>query len=88
MHEAVIAYRSRAYRASVVSTWIAVTFDLISKMRELSLQGEAYAESACEELDRAIQSRDKPALQRFEDSLLERAEDQFEFLDIHQKALL
>lgn len=38
--EAIDAYRGGAYRSSIIATWIAVTFDIISKIRELAIQGE------------------------------------------------
>ena len=36
-NEAIVAYRSGAYRASVISTWIAICVDVIEKVRELSV---------------------------------------------------
>lgn len=41
--EATLCYRVGAYRAAIVSTWIAVVFDLIDKIRELSLAGDHAA---------------------------------------------
>jgi hypothetical protein len=41
--EAVTCYKSGAFRACITSTWIAVVFDLILKIRELSLSGDAEA---------------------------------------------
>ncbi|SDA73918.1 MULTISPECIES: hypothetical protein [unclassified Janthinobacterium] len=41
--EAILCYRAGAYRATIVSVWIAVIFDLVDKIRELSLAGEAKA---------------------------------------------
>lgn len=43
--EAISCYRSGAYRAAIVSTWIAVIFDLIDKIRELALQGDGTAKT-------------------------------------------
>jgi hypothetical protein len=37
IREAVLAYKSGAYRASIVATWTAIVFDLIDKIRELSI---------------------------------------------------
>jgi hypothetical protein len=41
--DAVLCYRSGAYRATIVSVWIAVIFDLVDKIRELSVAGESRA---------------------------------------------
>jgi hypothetical protein len=39
--EALAAYRAGAYRSSIVTTWIAVVFDIIEKMREAALFSNA-----------------------------------------------
>lgn len=41
--EAILCYRSGAYRATIVSVWIAVIFDLVDKIRELAVAGESKA---------------------------------------------
>jgi hypothetical protein len=41
--EAVACYRGGAFRATVVMSWVAVVFDLIDKVRELAIAGEAAA---------------------------------------------
>lgn len=78
--EAVDAYRGGAYRSAIVATWIAVTFDIISKIRELALQGDALANSLIVELDNAISAHNLKKLQTLEDDLLRRAKVDFEFL--------
>jgi hypothetical protein len=88
--EAVTAYRGRAYRAAIMSTWVAVAFDIITKIRELAAQGEGSAKAFQEELDGAIaaQARKEEGavarLQKIENSLLEKALGDFEFLS-HQE---
>jgi hypothetical protein len=57
--EAVNAYRGGAYRAAIISTWIAVAFDIISKIRELALQGDSCANKLVTELDKAISANEK-----------------------------
>lgn len=37
IREAVICCKSGAYRSAIVSTWIALAFDIVDKMHELSL---------------------------------------------------
>src|SRR5260370_18818335 len=41
--EVVACYRAGAYRSAVISTWIAVVFDLIGKFKEVALTGDAAA---------------------------------------------
>src|ERR1035437_3831667 len=75
--EAVAAYRVRAYRAAVVSTWIAVSFDVISKIRELANQGEKAAIVIVSDLDKAIAERNVVRMQAIEGELLAHARDKF-----------
>jgi hypothetical protein len=37
--EAVSCYKVGAFRSSIVSAWVAVSFDIIDKLKELSLAG-------------------------------------------------
>jgi hypothetical protein len=82
--EAVDAYRGGAYRASTISTWIAVTSDIISKIRELASQGDGNAKSIIELLDKAITTNNVPQLQKLENELLQKAHHEFEFLSISE----
>src|SRR4051812_18383644 len=50
--EAVHCYKAGAYRACIVSTWIAVVYDLLSKVRELALSGDAEAQRITDDLNR------------------------------------
>lgn len=78
--EAIDAYRGGAYRAAIVSTWIAVAFDIISKIRELASQGDSAAQKVITDLDKAIAIKDIRKLQGLEDDLLNKAHNDFEFL--------
>lgn len=80
VEEAVVAYRAGAYRAAVVSTWIAVVYDTVTKLRELSDQGDARAAATIRDLDQAIVAQNIPALQRMENGLLDLALEPFEFI--------
>lgn len=51
--EAVSCYKAGAFRSAIVSTWIAVSFDVLDKLRELSLAGDQEAEKQIEAFDRA-----------------------------------
>jgi hypothetical protein len=43
INEAMQCYRAGAYRSTIVNSWIAVVFDLVDKVRELALSGDAAA---------------------------------------------
>jgi hypothetical protein len=78
--EAVNTYRGGAYRAAVISAWIAVAYDIISKIRELAGQGDPAASQFILQLDGAIQRNDITRLSVIEEQLLEIAHRDFEFL--------
>src|SRR5215468_10091880 len=50
--EAVTCYKAGAYRACIVATWVAVVYDLISKIRDLALSGDAEAQRLVEDLNK------------------------------------
>jgi len=78
--EAVRSYRAGAFRSSIVSTWVAVCFDIMEKLRELSLAGDANATSKCESVERVRATGDVSGALRFEKSLLGLARDEFELI--------
>lgn len=80
LQEAVAAYRGKAFRSAVVATWLAVVFDIISKIRELANQGDGQAIQEIEKIDRAIAANNIPAMQNIEAALLGLAKSPFEFL--------
>lgn len=71
--EGVRAYQAGAYRAAIVETWVAVSLDLISKIRHLAERGEKAAKSYINELDKAIEDDNKGHLQKAENELLDKA---------------
>lgn len=87
--EAVVNYQSRCYRSAISAAWVAVTYDVISKIRELSQQGDAQARNFITRVDRAIALRvgdpvaSKKQLQAIEGELLTVAHNTFEFLTDH-----
>jgi hypothetical protein len=78
--EAINAYRAGVFRAAIMSTWIAVATDIISKIRELSAQGDMAAQLLITELDSAVASNNIKQLQLIEGDLLTKARNDFEFL--------
>jgi hypothetical protein len=84
--EAVTTSRARAYRAAIMSAWVAVAYDIITKIRELASQGDAAAKAVQKELADAIEAQVKgdeaaiARLQKIERGLLEQSLNVFEFL--------
>lgn len=72
--EAVRSYGAGAFRAAIISTWVAVAFDLISKMRYLAEEGGA-ARTLIQGLEESISKGDVRALQVFENGLLGACEE-------------
>lgn len=83
--EAIDAYRGGAYRSSIVSIWIAVSFDIISKIRELSNQGDQMAQKFIADLDQAIAGKHIRQLQNIEEDILKTATVDFEFLSDQER---
>ena len=82
--EAITAYRGGALRSAIISTWIAVSFDIIAKARELATQGEAAPKAFVEDLDVAIANRDIKKMQAIESDLLNVANDQLQLFAPHE----
>jgi hypothetical protein len=82
--ESVVSYQTGNYRAAILSAWIAVTYDIISKLRELAAGNDSNARRFVEDLDNAAAQHNIPQLQRIEAGLLEQALRDFEFLSLHE----
>ncbi|GEM_PF-3350361 len=78
--EVVRAYQAGAFRAAIISTWVAVALDLVSKLRELAADGDAAAAVEVANLDAAITGGNLGTLQKFENNLLTLAKDTFELI--------
>ncbi len=87
LNEAITSYRSGAYRAALITTWIAVCVDIIEKIRELSSAGDGAAKALEERLDR-INPSDPSAMLAFEKELLEIACNQLEFISVIERSHL
>ncbi len=86
--EAMTAYRGGALRSALMSTWIAVAYDLISKARELAALRDPAATAFVRELDLAIGAIDKRKLQSIESELLDRANNDLRLLAPHEYTAL
>ena len=82
--EAITAYRGGALRSALISTWIAVTYDIIAKARELAGQNEAASKELVQELDDTIAFDNKRKLQKIEADLLTKANDHLQLLAPHE----
>lgn len=83
--EAIRAYRAGAYRSATIALWIAVVQDIVEKLRTLADDDDANAKGIIDELDAARRANNIPKLQSLENSLLERACDDFELVT-HREA--
>lgn len=82
--EAVTAYQAGAHRAAILSVWVAVCADIISKLKELATGGDAAALAEVKNLEGWIKTGDIKHLQQFENGLVELARDKFEMLLPHE----
>lgn len=82
--EAVTAYQAGAYRAAILSMWVAVCADIISKLRELATGGDAAALVEVKNLEAWTQAKDLKNLQQFENGLIKLSHDKFEMLLPHE----
>jgi len=88
--EAMRCYRASAYRSAIVTTWIAVVFDLIDKIRDLAIGGDAVAQRLNAKYERYIDQINagnnqgiKDALE-FERNVVETCRTELQFFD-HQQ---
>ena len=78
--ESILCYKSGAFRSSIISTWIAVTFDIIDKLKDLELTGDKEAKLHIGVFEKAVKNEDISALLKFEREILEIARDKLEFI--------
>lgn len=88
--EAVSCYRAGAYRATVVNAWIAIVFDLIDKIRELSISGDKTAEALFKKFEtyqiQIDQGNDQGVMSalEFEREILSLVRNELQFFDQQQ----
>lgn len=88
IREAVECYKSGAFRACIVATWIAVVFDYIHKLRLLDLTGDKEARKQLERFEK-IRGSGNDALAdalAFEREVIDTAAEKFELLTPLEKA--
>lgn len=82
--EAVASYRAGAFRAAIVTTWIAVVFDFLDKLAELEAAGDKAAGSRLQALRGHQGKTDTEAIKAsmdFENTLLDIAMNEFQFIN-------
>lgn len=90
IEEALHCYKAGAFRASIVSTWVALVFDLIDKIRELSLADDARAKALETKFDGYLSQIEAGSVQgikgalEFEREILETCRAQLELFDSQQ----
>lgn len=82
MEEALVCFRSRAYRAAIVSIYVAVIYDIFGKIRVLKAESEPAAVKHVEKFDKAVAAGNRDELMAIEKRLLEDARDTFQFINI------
>jgi hypothetical protein len=80
IEEAVLCYKSGAYRSSVVACWIAVAFDLVDKIRELAAGGDKEAQAEIARFETIQKTNNLPGALAFEKELPLMAKEKFEFV--------
>jgi len=84
--EAVACYRAGAFRSCIVATWIAIVFDIVEKLKQLELTGDANARRRREEFEKLRVSADVRGLLLFERRVPSLARDEFELISEHECA--
>lgn len=83
--EAVSSYRAGAYRAAIVTCWLAVYFDFVEKLRELDVAGEKNATEIVAKLAEITKRKDLSAALRFEREILDVAQRKFELISQYER---
>jgi hypothetical protein len=78
--EAVECYHAGAYRACIVSTWIAVVFDFVDKLNKLELAGDKNAQEKLSEFNDIREKGDVARSLKFERQIIDWALNEFELI--------
>ena len=85
LREVVKCYEAGAYRAALVSLWIAVVSDLTCKIRRLAESGDGEAKIVIDTLDLAIERHNVKKVQKYEREIIATAADKLQILDLRSK---
>ncbi|NES73305.1 MAG: hypothetical protein F6K24_53020, partial [Okeania sp. SIO2D1] len=85
IQESVACYRAGAFRSCIVSTWNAVVFDFLHKLRELKLFGDKQAPLLLQEFDKLRSDSNFKDLWQFESDIPKKAHEEFELISPIEK---
>lgn len=80
IEEALASYRAGAYRSCIVSTWIAVVYDYIHKLRDLDLSGDKLAKKKLKEFEDICKKHDVSGSLLFEKNVILQQHEDFELI--------
>src|SRR3972149_2280590 len=80
IHDAVQCYKAGSFRQAIVATWIALVYDIIHKLQELELTGDANAARYLEQYEKIRKAGDIRGSLEFEKNILRVARDEFELI--------
>jgi hypothetical protein len=83
--EAVACYKVGAFRSCIISTWNAVAFDYIYKLRQLELTGEGQAKDELQEFEEYIELKKFRKLWDFESQIPQKAQEKYEFISLIER---
>jgi hypothetical protein len=83
--EAVACYKAGAFRSCIISTWNAVVFDYLYKLRQLELTGDRQAKQDLTEFQGYSSSEDYKKLWEFESKIPDKARANYEFISPIEK---
>lgn len=86
IREAVACYQAGAYRSCIVSTWNAVVFDFLHKLRELDILGNKQASEELKKFESLRNSHKYRDLWQFESAIPDKAVEPFEFISNVEKS--
>lgn len=88
IEEAINCYKAGAYRACIVATWIALVYDFVEKVNELSLTEDKVAIELKEKIENIRKENDISAFLTFEKSVLKEMTERFELLSPIERKML
>jgi hypothetical protein len=83
--EAVACYKAGAFRSCIISTWNAVAFDYLYKLRQLELTGDGQAKDELQEFQDYSSLNNFRKLWEFETKIPQNAQEKYEFISLIER---
>jgi hypothetical protein len=83
--EAVACYKAGAFRSCIISTWNAVAFDYLYKLRQLELTGDGQAKDELQNFQAYSLSKNYKKLWEFETNIPKNAQEKYEFISLIER---